>query len=148
MARVKRSRPWWAKLPTRSKLEHAHVDRRGSLQVIASSRSLGTRFGSVVIISSRKGTQRANHYHHHDSHLCYVVSGAMEYWEKPVTGRGALKKVLVKAGQAVFTPPQVWHAMKFLKDTVFVTVADRHRSQADYERDLVRLNGSLIPSRR
>jgi len=136
--------PWWKKVRTVPRLERPHVDRRGSLHVIASSRSIGTRFGSVVVISSRKGTVRANHRHHADSHLCYLVSGKMLYLERKPGAARPNKRVIVRAGQAVFTPPKVDHAMKFLADTVFITVADRHRSQADYEKDLVRLNPPLI----
>ncbi len=136
--------PWWKKVSTIPRLERPHVDRRGSLHVIASSRSLGTRFGSVVVISSRKGTVRANHRHHQDSHLCYLVSGKMLYLERKPGAARPNKRVIVGAGEAVFTPPKVDHAMKFLKDTVFITVADRHRSQADYEKDLVRLSPPLI----
>ena len=136
-------RPWWKKVPTRVRVERAHVDRRGSLQVIASSEALGTRFGSVVVISSKKGTARANHRHRKDSHLCFVLSGRMAYYERPVGSKRKPRKVIVGAGQAVFTPPGVDHAMKFLKDTVFITVADRHRTQKDYEHDLIRLNPPL-----
>jgi len=136
--------PWWKKVPTVPRLERAHIDRRGSLQVIASSRSLGTRFGSVVVIASKKGTVRANHRHHEDSHLCYVVSGKMLYLERKPGAVRPNKRVVVPAGRAVFTPPKVDHAMKFLKDTVFITVADRHRSQDDYESDLVRLDPPMI----
>lgn len=143
MFAVAHKRPWWKKIPTRVRVEKAHVDRRGSLQVIASSQALGTRFGSVVVISSKKGTVRANHRHHQDSHLCFLVSGKMLYMERKPGSTGKGKRILVKAGQAVFTPPGVDHAMKFLADTVFITVADRHRTQADYEHDLVRLNPPL-----
>ena len=138
------SRPWWKKVPTKPKVEKPFVDRRGSLQVIASSHALGTRFGSVVVITSKKGTVRANHRHHRDSHLCFVLSGRMEYRERPEGSTGKGKKVIVRAGESVFTPPGVDHAMKFLQDTVFITVADRHRTQADNEHDLVRLHAPLI----
>jgi hypothetical protein len=39
----------------------------------------------------------------------------------------------------VFTPPMVEHAMKFLEDTVFVTLDSNSRDQESYERDLVRI---------
>ncbi|MEK7476296.1 MAG: cupin domain-containing protein [Candidatus Coatesbacteria bacterium] len=135
---------WWKKVPTVPKLERPHVDRRGSLHVIASSRTLGTRFGSVVVISSKKGTIRANHRHRQDSHLCYFVTGRMLYVERKPGAARPSKRLIVKAGQAVFTPPGIDHAMKFLADSIFITVADRHRDQADYEKDLIRLNPPLI----
>jgi len=68
----------------------------------------------------------------------------MLYLERITGAKRPNKRIIVRAGQAVFTPPKVDHAMKFLKDTVFITVADRHRSQDDYEKDLVRLNPPLI----
>lgn len=141
---TRRHTPWWKKVPTVPRLEAPHVDRRGSLHVIASSQRIGTRFGSVVVITSKKGTVRANHRHHQDSHLCYLVSGRMLYVERKPGAKRLHRRLIVKAGHAVFTPPKVDHAMKFLADTVFITVADRHRTQDDYERDLVRLDPPLI----
>lgn len=144
MAHRHTHRPWWKKVPRRPHVEAPHVDARGSLRVVASSHTLGTRIGSVVVIESRKGAVRANHWHRKDSHLCYVLSGSMDYFERPVGSNRKPIRIRVKAGQAVFTPPGVEHAMKFLKPSVFLAIADRHRTQADYERDLVRLDRPLV----
>ena len=43
---------------------------------------------SAVMITSRKGSVRANHYHTTDWHFCYVVSGKIDYYHRP-TGSAA-----------------------------------------------------------
>ena len=47
--------------------------------------------------------------------------------------------IVVSAGEMVFTPPMVEHAMKFLEDTVFLTMSRNSRNHDAYEDDLVRV---------
>ena len=49
------------------------------------------------------------------------------------------KKILVKKGQMVFTPPMVDHAMVFNVDTTFLTLSRNFRDQKTYESDVVRI---------
>lgn len=95
---------------------------------------------SCVLITSKKGTIRANHYHKTDWHFCYVLKGSVEYYHRPVGNTTPPKKVIVKQGQLFFTPPLVEHAMIFREDTVFLTLGGNSRKQASYESDLVRVN--------
>jgi len=59
-------------------LEKPHVDDRGSIQPL-----VDVPMESCVLITSKKGTVRANHYHQTDWHYCYVVDGEIEYYERP-----------------------------------------------------------------
>ncbi len=115
-------------------LEKPFVDARGAIQPL-----LDTRFQSAVLITSKKGSVRANHYHKTDWHYCYMISGSMEYFERPTGTDETPKRFLVKAGEMVFTPPHVDHAMRFLEDTMWVTLSRNPRDQASYEADVVRV---------
>jgi len=115
-------------------LEPSHDDPRGSIQPLY---DLPTK--SVVIITSKKGTVRANHYHLTDWHYCYVTEGEIDYYHRPHGSSDAPEKVTVKAGQLFFTPPMVDHAMVFTQDTTFFTFGRNPRDQESYEADVRRI---------
>ncbi len=117
------------------KMEKPFVDARGIIQPL-----VDVDMKSALMISSRKGTVRANHYHKTDWHYCYVITGAIDYFERPVGSKRKPRKVRVNAGELFFTPPMVEHAMLFVKDTVFLTLSRNIRSQEAYEKDLVRVD--------
>ncbi|MDP3685854.1 MAG: cupin domain-containing protein [bacterium] len=102
-------------------------------------------FHSVLRITSKAGTVRANHYHKRDSHLCYLVSGKIEYvYRDALDEHAPLQRMVIEPGQLFYSPPMVAHAMVFLEDSEFYcfTTSARH-TQADYEDDLVRV--TLVP---
>lgn len=94
---------------------------------------------SCVLISSRKGAVRANHYHRTDWHFCYVLSGQIEYYHRPTGSEEPAERVLVEAGELFFTGPMVDHSMVFTEDTTFLTLGRNSREQAVYEADVVRI---------
>ena len=110
-------------------------DERGEIKTIVE----GQAFSSVLRISSKAGAIRANHYHKTDYHYCFLESGRMEYYERPVGSKDAPKCVPIKAGQVFYTGPMLEHAMKFLEDSVFWCFSRNSRAQADYESDTVRV---------
>lgn len=115
-------------------LEKPFVDDRGVIQNL-----IEAPMRMAVMIESRKGSIRANHYHKTDWHYCYVLEGGIDYYHRPV-GDGALpEKVHVGKGELFFTPAMVEHAMVFTEDTVFLTLGGNPRDQESYERDLVRV---------
>lgn len=116
-------------------LEQPFVDDRGSIQPLVDHRMM-----SAVLISSRTGTLRANHYHKTDWHYCYVVEGSIEYFHRPHGSTGEPERVVVPKGSMFFTPPMVDHAMRFHEDTVFLTLGRNHRDQESYEADVVRID--------
>lgn len=115
-------------------LEAVHADDRGAIQPLVER-----MMRSAALISSKKGSVRANHYHKCDWHYCYMISGSMEYFERPAGGSEEPHRLVVKAGQLIFTPPQVEHAMRFLEDTVWLTLSRNPRDQDAYEADVVRV---------
>ena len=70
------------------------TDVRGAITKILDN---GTAIKSILLITSQAGAVRANHYHKKDSHYAYLLSGKMEYTEKPVSG-GEMQTVILKAG--------------------------------------------------
>lgn len=115
--------------------ERVEDSARGVIEKIAEG-----EYHSILRITSKKGTVRANHYHKRDSHLCYLTSGKVEYvWRDAHDERAPVHRRIIESGQAFFTPPMVLHAMVFLEDSEFYafTTSPRHTKQ-DYEDEVVR----------
>lgn len=115
------------------------VDARGKIQNL-----IDESFTSAAVISSVKGAVRGNHYHKTDYHYCWLQSGRMRYYHRPVGSKQPPACREIKAGQLYFTPPMVEHAMHFLEDSVFFVFSRNHRASADYDADTVHFS-SLIP---
>lgn len=111
------------------------IDDRGGITRILDSE---TPIVSILSITSKQGSVRSNHYHKKDTHYCYLVSGKMEWFEKPFKG-GEMESAVLEPGDMVFTPAMTIHAVRFLEDSFFLTFATESRNQADYELDTVRV---------
>jgi dTDP-4-dehydrorhamnose 3,5-epimerase-like enzyme len=111
-------------------------DPRGVIEKLAEG-----EYHSGLRITSKAGTVRANHYHKHDSHLCYLVRGALQYVTRDARNEQApLETVTIRPGQLFFTPPMLAHAMVFLEDSEFYCFTTSPRkTQKDYEEDVVRV---------
>ncbi len=142
-------------------IQPEYVDQRGGITMVldtgeAKHKSIaealakalndqGVLIRSVLLITSKKGTIRANHYHKTDFHYCYLLSGKMEYTEAPMKGEHPpafgepRETAAVNTGDMVYTPPMSAHAMRFLDDTVFLAFARNSRLQENYEADTVRV---------
>jgi dTDP-4-dehydrorhamnose 3,5-epimerase-like enzyme len=121
------------------KLEKPFVDGRGSIKPL-----VDIMMKSAVMIESKAGSLRANHYHKTDWHYCYVVSGSIEYFHRVTGSNQEPETILVNEGEMVFTPPMIDHGMKFPVDTVFLTLSRNPRDQASYEADVVRVE--MVPT--
>lgn len=120
-------------------------DERGIIEQLVDG-----SFNSVLRITSKKGTVRANHYHKQGSHVCYLVRGRIHYLERPVLAEaekekaaklslGATSEYLIEPGQLFYSAPMVAHAMEFLEDSEFYTFTTEKRTPEGYEEDLVRV---------
>ena len=114
--------------------EDPFSDARGAIQPLVDE-----TMESAVMITSTKGTVRANHYHKTDWHFCYVINGRIEYHHRPHGAEQDPEIVIVEQGQLFFTPPMVDHAMVFLEDTMFLTLGRNSRRQEVYEADVERI---------
>ena len=124
---------FWPKEPVVT-LEAPFEDARGKIQPL-----VDLMMRSAVLIESKKGSLRANHYHKTDWHYCYVLSGCIEYYHRTTGADIEPECILVSQGEMVFTPPMVDHGMRFPEDTVFLTLSRNPRDQESYEADVVRI---------
>ena len=69
-----------------------------------------------------------------------MVSGKMEYFEKVIDAdNSTAESVVLEAGDMVYSPPLRVHAMRFLEDTTWITLATKSRKDGRYEEDTVRV---------
>ena len=112
------------------KIKDSFVDKRGKITNI-----LESPVTSIVIITSKKGAIRANHYHKRDSHWSYIIKGKMEYYEERKSGK--IEKAIVKEGEMVYSAPGVPHAMKFLESSIFLAMTTKKRLKGRYDKDTI-----------
>ncbi len=97
----------------------------------------------VALIKSKAGSCRSNHWHRGSWHWLYVLSGQMEYWERPLNSREEPKHFTVREGEMVFTGPEVEHTTRFPVDTVLISLSSMAHDHALHETDVVRLKEPL-----
>ncbi len=115
-----------------------HYDERGSIENI-----LDTDIKSVALIESEANVSRANHKHALYGHHCYLVSGKLIYYERPVGSKESPSKRTILPGELWYTPPQVEHKMLFLEKSTMWCFGEGSRTQENYESDTIRLDFDL-----
>ena len=120
------------------KLKDPYIDDRGLIQSLVSLDE--PKIQSAVIIESKKGSVRANHYHKEDWHYCYLITWSIDYYYRDVDDTSKLTVIRIKPGEVFYTPAMLEHAMYFNEDSVFLTLGGDTRSPEAYEADLVRVN--------
>lgn len=105
------------------------VEERGRIIPVADG-----EFKAVMVIESKKGAVRANHYHKKDSHVMYILSGKARYVENH---DGVVVDDEYGPGERIYTEPLVPHAMQFLEDTVMIVCARNPRDYETYMADIV-----------
>ena len=113
-------------------IDPAVVDWRGEIHNIFE----GT-LGHVALITSKKGTVRANHYHKKDLQYIFLVSGAYESYCCDVRSPEKKQVLKVRPGDIVYTPPLIAHAQKFTEDSVFLALTTLQREKGKYENDTI-----------
>jgi dTDP-4-dehydrorhamnose 3,5-epimerase-like enzyme len=116
------------------KIKRKIIDRRGSIEELVNEKTK-----SVSLISSKKGSIRANHYHKTDWHYIYVLKGSFVYFYRE-RNKTRIYKTLVKKGQLLFTPPLLDHATYHVQYTEMLVISKNKRDKKTYERDTVRVN--------
>jgi len=115
-------------------LEPAHSDDRGEIQSLVNFPVKNTS-----LITSKKGTVRSNHYHLTDWHYMYILSGQADYYFRPTNSGETPKKIVLKKGDMVFTPPMEDHSTVFTEDTILLALSRNPRDQESYESDVKRI---------
>ena len=114
-------------------------DDRGLISNVADG-----KLGDVAVIKSNIGSVRANHYHREDWHLCYLISGEMEYIWKDFLGDKESNKIVVASSQMIFTPSMTPHRIKFLEDSIFLSISRLSRISKNYENDTFKFENELF----
>ena len=123
-------------------LREPFVDQRGQIHNL-----IDVPFTSAAVITSVKGAVRANHYHQTDYHYCWLQSGGLVYYHRPVGQTTPPQRWVIVPGQLFYTPPRYEHAMVFTADSVLLAFAKNNREMANYEADTVRIS-SIVPEAR
>lgn len=119
-------------METKKKIEAAFKDGRGEIFNIFEG-----NIGHVALVTSKKGSVRANHYHKKDHQYMYLLSGAYETHSVDVRDTNKRQVLPVKPGEIVDTPPYIAHAQKFTEDSVFLALTTREREEGKYEEDTI-----------
>lgn len=115
-----------------------HKDGRGELSYLSVPR---LKVNDVLLIFSKKGSIRANHFHKKDVHTMYLVKGRYKYTYRDLRMRNPKTKArIIKAGMTVVSPARVAHKVEFLEDSLMVVLTTESRQQEKYEKDTVRLD--------
>ncbi len=116
---------------TVKKIKPEFTDERGAITNV-----LEEPINHVAIISSKKGTIRANHYHPEQIQYVYLISGKFESVSKDLRKGDSAKveKAVVEAGNLVITPPMIAHAMRFLEDSVMLNLTTADRDPANFDK--------------
>ncbi|MBS3136771.1 cupin domain-containing protein [Candidatus Woesearchaeota archaeon] len=110
------------------KIKPAFEDERGTISNI-----LDAPISHVAIITSKKGSVRANHYHPHQIQYEYLVSGEYESYSKDLTKEPTeTEKTIIAPGDLVITPANIAHAMRFRKDSVMLNITTGSRDPKQY----------------
>ncbi len=110
----------------------AHKDNRGEIFNVFEG-----RIEHIALITSKKGTVRANHYHKEDHQYIYLVTGEFESHSCDVQDPDKRQVLKVSPGDIVETPAYIAHAQKFTKDSVFLALTTRQRESGKYEEDTI-----------
>ena len=117
-------------METLKHIDPAVVDARGAI-----SNLFEGRIEHIALITSKKGSVRANHYHKADHQYIYLVSGAYESHSLDTRNPAKRQVLKVKPGDIVYTPPLIAHAQKFTEDSVFLALSTQQREAGKYEND-------------
>jgi len=120
------------------KVKPFYTDERGSISHLLTNKA--KKIKSVLLITCKKDSVRANHYHKRDIHYVYMLKGRMKYYHLDVKEKQSKKKsVIVNAGELIYTPAKVAHSMKFLEDSTFLALSTEPRNQGTYEKDTIKI---------
>lgn len=119
-------------METLKHLDPAVVDARGAIANLFEG-----RIEHIALITSKKGSVRANHYHKEDHQYIYLISGAYESHCCDVQNPRKKQMLKVRPGDIVYTPPLIAHAQKFTEDSVFLALSTRQREEGKYESDTI-----------
>ena len=125
----------WSKQDLIKDLEHVRngtdefIDDRGKI----SNHELTEPINLIGLITSRKGTIRANHYHPQQEQKCLFTKGQIiEIFQDILNPNSPKITQVVNEGQMSIIKPNVAHTMVFTKDTTFLNLVRGERDHDNY----------------
>mgnify|MGYP001401192359 FL=1 len=104
-------------------------DKRGKI----SNHELTEPINLIGLITSKKGTIRANHYHPQQEQKCLFTKGQIiEVFQDIINPRSPKVTQVVNAGELSIIKPNVAHTMVFTKDTTFLNLVRGEREHDNY----------------
>ena len=109
--------------------ENEHIDQRGKI----SNHELTEPINMIGLITSKKGTLRANHYHPQQEQKCLFTNGQIiEIYQDLLNPNSPKITQVVNEGQLSVIKPNVAHTMLFTKDTTFLNLVRGEREHDNY----------------
>ena len=109
--------------------ENLFEDSRG----VISNHELTEPINLIGMISSKKGTIRANHYHPQQEQKCLFTKGQIiEIFQDIINPNAPKVTQVVNEGQLSIIKPNVAHTMVFTKDTTFLNLVRGERDHENY----------------
>jgi len=125
----------WKNKNNEKNLEHTeygknnYMDGRGYI----TNYELPEPINLIGMITSKKGTVRANHYHPIQEQKCLITKGQfISVYKDLLSNDDKLVTHLVNENQLIVTKPNVAHAMVFSKDTKFLNLVRGEREHKNY----------------
>lgn len=82
----------------------------------------------IGLITSKKGTLRANHYHPEQEQKCLLISGKyISVFKDLSIEKSPIRHQLVEGGDLSIMPQNIAHTMIFLEDSVFINLVNGNR---------------------
>lgn len=117
------------------KLPATFTDQRGVITDI-----LSVPLKHVCLITSKKGSVRASHYHKEQTQYTYVLDGKIELTTMDMREKNPKPATtIVAAGQLVSIPPMMVHKYVALEDYTIIALTTEHRIEGGYEADTIRV---------
>ncbi len=125
----------WSKQDLIKDLEHVRdgtdefIDERGKI----SNHELTEPINLIGLITSKRGTIRANHYHPQQEQKCLFTKGQIiEIFQDILNPNSPKITQVVNEGQMSIIKPNVAHTMVFTKDTTFLNLVRGERDHDNY----------------
>jgi quercetin dioxygenase-like cupin family protein len=116
----------------------AHEDDRGKIIDLIENETIN----AATIITFKKGSVRANHFHKETSQWNYIIEGKI-LLASQMPDHDVIKTTMQK-GDLLVTVPQEKHALKALEDSTLLVLTKGPRGGKEYESDTFRLEEPLL----
>lgn len=114
-------------------VETGFTDARGKILPLVHE------IANVQVIWSETGAVRANHYHKTDTHICYLVTGDMDYYWRN-HGETKIHKERIVTGEMFKTGPLIDHEMVFTSPSTMIVISEHSRDAVSYDQDIVKID--------